>query len=312
MADDQRVETVLAVAADMEERRALRGADPFVQVAGVVRRSQAVDLDVEHPRRVRAVDEGVHPARRQLGHQLVDGQDEGRGRRDVVEHGQAGPRRDRGQHPFDDVLGAGGGKGKRHGHHSGAAGRGRDRQHVAAGVVLVVGRQQLVAGGEGEPAEDGIHAGGGVVDEGEVVRIGADERAERGPRRVEEALQVAGEERDRLGLHPLPDGALRVEDRGRGRSEGAVVHELDGRVERPEGAELGRHAAAIVDPMAAPPSPGPAPPRAVICDLDGTLVDTVPTRIEAWLATFAAFGLPPIATTSRPSSAPTGSGSPSR
>jgi HAD superfamily hydrolase (TIGR01509 family) len=30
----------------------------------------------------------------------------------------------------------------------------------------------------------------------------------------------------------------------------------------------------------------------VICDLDGTLVDTVPTRIEAWLATFAEFGLP--------------------
>jgi HAD superfamily hydrolase (TIGR01509 family) len=34
------------------------------------------------------------------------------------------------------------------------------------------------------------------------------------------------------------------------------------------------------------------PPRAVICDLDGTLVDTVPTRVEAWLATFTAFDLP--------------------
>lgn len=33
-------------------------------------------------------------------------------------------------------------------------------------------------------------------------------------------------------------------------------------------------------------------PRAVVCDLDGTLVDTVPTRIRAWLRTFAEFGIP--------------------
>ncbi len=35
--------------------------------------------------------------------------------------------------------------------------------------------------------------------------------------------------------------------------------------------------------------PGPA---AVILDLDGTLVDTVETRIRAWLATFAEFSIP--------------------
>lgn len=33
-------------------------------------------------------------------------------------------------------------------------------------------------------------------------------------------------------------------------------------------------------------------PAAVVCDLDGTLVDTVPTRIAAWLRTFEEFGLP--------------------
>ncbi|HEY7738090.1 MAG TPA: HAD family phosphatase [Candidatus Limnocylindria bacterium] len=33
-------------------------------------------------------------------------------------------------------------------------------------------------------------------------------------------------------------------------------------------------------------------PEAVICDLDGTLVDTVPTRITAWLTTFAEFDIP--------------------
>ena len=33
-------------------------------------------------------------------------------------------------------------------------------------------------------------------------------------------------------------------------------------------------------------------PRAVLLDLDGTLVDTVETRIEAWLRTFDEFGIP--------------------
>lgn len=38
--------------------------------------------------------------------------------------------------------------------------------------------------------------------------------------------------------------------------------------------------------------PGLPRPVAVICDLDGTLVDTVPIRIRAWLQTFAEFEIP--------------------
>ena len=39
-------------------------------------------------------------------------------------------------------------------------------------------------------------------------------------------------------------------------------------------------------------SPSPPRPAAVILDLDGTLVDTVDTRIRAWLAVFAEFDIP--------------------
>jgi HAD superfamily hydrolase (TIGR01509 family) len=42
--------------------------------------------------------------------------------------------------------------------------------------------------------------------------------------------------------------------------------------------------------MSTPPSP--PRPTAVILDLDGTLVDTVETRIRAWLAVFAEVGIP--------------------
>ena len=44
--------------------------------------------------------------------------------------------------------------------------------------------------------------------------------------------------------------------------------------------------------MAVPLNPVLPAPEAVICDLDGTLVDTVPTRIEAWMRTFAEVELP--------------------
>lgn len=38
--------------------------------------------------------------------------------------------------------------------------------------------------------------------------------------------------------------------------------------------------------------PNPSRPDAVLFDLDGTLVDTVPARIEAWVAVFEEFGIP--------------------
>ena len=34
-------------------------------------------------------------------------------------------------------------------------------------------------------------------------------------------------------------------------------------------------------------------PRAIIFDLDGTLVDTVDTRVDAWMETFPRFGIHP-------------------
>lgn len=38
--------------------------------------------------------------------------------------------------------------------------------------------------------------------------------------------------------------------------------------------------------------PNPQRPDAILFDLDGTLVDTVPARISAWTAVFAEFGIP--------------------
>ena len=54
-----------------------------------------------------------------------------------------------------------------------------EREQQLDRAVLVLGREDLVAGGERERAEDGVHPGGRVEDEGEVVRGRADVRPER-------------------------------------------------------------------------------------------------------------------------------------
>jgi HAD superfamily hydrolase (TIGR01509 family) len=124
------------------------------------------------------------------------------------------------------------------------------------------------------------------VDEGELVRIGTDEPSELAARRVERGLEVAREERDRLALHPLALRGLRLENRPRRGPVRPMVQEPDRRIEVPESRQVGRHAPRIVPMVTALPAPS-----ALVFDLDGTLVDTVPVRIASWLAAFAAAGI---------------------
>jgi hypothetical protein len=72
-----------------------------VAVADGVRGADPVEVDVDHPRRMRPVDERVDPAVLELGNDFSHGEDERRRARDVIQQHQprAGP--DRGQ---DDLA----------------------------------------------------------------------------------------------------------------------------------------------------------------------------------------------------------------
>ena len=152
--------------------------------------------------------------------------------------GEPGPIRRRGEDPLDGVV---------LGHRRERQARDDDARAIARGhvagdvqdrVVLVVGREDLVArlrtASERSTAFD---AAGRVRDQGEVVRVCADERPERPANLLEAAVEVSGEELDRLRLEPVAPLALDLEDLDGARAVRAVVEERDLRIESPVGGQ---------------------------------------------------------------------------
>ena len=81
---------------------------------------------------------------------------------------------------------------------------GDERKQQFDRAVLVLGREDLVAGGQREGAENGVHPGSGVEDEGEVVRGRADVRPERLTHTGELVAEPPLEQVDRRALELAP------------------------------------------------------------------------------------------------------------
>ena len=105
VADDERPDALLAVAPHVEEGAALRRAHPLVAVPGRVRRTDGLEVDLDHARRMRGVDERLDPAVRERRDDLGHRQHERRRAGDVVEHDEPRPRADGRQHGVARHLG---------------------------------------------------------------------------------------------------------------------------------------------------------------------------------------------------------------
>ena len=90
---------------------------------------------------------------------------------------------------------------------------------VAAGVVLVVGHQQLVSPLKPETAKNGVDAGGRVGNEHEVVGTSSQEPRQNPARLIELPEIVVIEEDQRLAFDLESDARLLVEHRLRSRAE---------------------------------------------------------------------------------------------
>ena len=101
------------------------------------------------------------------------------------------------------------------------------RSGIEAGVVLVVRRQDLVAGLELERAEDRVDAGRGVGHERDVVGVGVDQAGKRGARAIEMPFELSVQELDRVALHARAPFGLVLQHGPRARSERAMVEVRD-------------------------------------------------------------------------------------
>ncbi len=228
------MQALLPVLPHVQERGALRRAEPLVGVRRVIGRAEAREVERDHPEGVRAVHQRVHAARRKLGDETLDREDERRRARDVIQDREARVRRNARENAGNDFL-FGTQRKRNFRHDDSRAGAGRHVvESLLARGVRVVRREEFVAGGERERADDRVHARRRVRDEREVVAVRPDERRQSRARAGDEVRQRADVEIHGLLLELEPQLRLFREDRLRARPERAVVQVGDGRVEKPE------------------------------------------------------------------------------
>ena len=204
-----------------------------MKVAGVVSGADGAEIERDLSRGVCTVDERVDAARAHLRNDALDRQNERGLAGDVIDQQQARALGDFPQHALDYVVRRGDGERHVDDHDLRAGEAAGVVEHVARGVVFVRGDEQLVVLVEVERAQHGIDAGGCVGDEGDVLRLRADERRDLGARGVEQRLELAHHEPHRLALQPCAVLVLLGQHcDGRG-AEGAVIEVGDGGVKKP-------------------------------------------------------------------------------
>jgi hypothetical protein len=234
VADHQRAHALSPVGPDIEEPRTLRRADPLVAVPRVVCGAERPEVERHHAGGVGAVDQRVDTLRRELADEGLDRQDEPCRARHMVDERQPRPRSHPGEHRLQRLLRRRHGERQRRHDDTDPRARRDGVDGVPAGVVGVVRGEDLVPRREVNGPEHGVHARGRIRDEGEAVRIGPDEGAQRPARFVQQPLQFPGQEPRRLGFQPVPEARLGVQHRAGAGAERSVIEEGDTSVEGPE------------------------------------------------------------------------------
>ncbi len=237
VADDHRDEVGLAILARDEKTGPLGRAQPLVAVADVVSRAEGGEVERQHPRRVRAVDEDVDPACLQFGADPRHREDQRRRAGHVIDEREPGARGDRGEDGVGHVVGAVERERDPRDHDPCAGTLGDPVEGVLARVVGVVGGEQLVAGVEAERAQDRVHARRRVGDEDQILGVRVDEVGERAPGGVEPGLELAIEERDRAVLENGAQPRLLGLDGARAGTKRAMVEKREVGIEAEERAQ---------------------------------------------------------------------------
>ena len=192
-------------------------------VAGVPVGVQRGQVQRHHARPVRAVDQHLRPGLLAKRHQPLQRQHQRAGRGDVVEHDEPRLRSQLRRHRFDDRVGTRSREGKQRLDHRSTGAPGHMAHRVAHRAVAVVEHQDLVAGPKAQRAQHGVAARGRIVDEADVLRLGAHEGGEPRGRLAQQRRQLDRHEARRLRFQLAAPVVLGVAHRHRHGAERAVV-----------------------------------------------------------------------------------------
>src|SRR5438132_9647581 len=144
-AHHQRLDQVLQLGSHVQEPGAFGRRQPLVAVAAIEVSFQPRQVDVDLPRRVRAVDDRPDASLPGSRNEPLDRQGYRRGRGDVAEKQDARAGRETGPHRFDHLVGVADWQWQRLDHQFGLAVLRHEGPRALERAVFVVGGQNLVA-----------------------------------------------------------------------------------------------------------------------------------------------------------------------
>ena len=236
--DDGRIQPVLAFGGGPEERGTLRRAQPLVAVAGVPIGAGRRHIQINLPRRVRAIHQHRDIPRVAQGRNLGHRQHQSARRGDVIDHRQPRARRDRRRHRLQNRGGGRAGERNQRLGHARTGPFGDEPDCVPHRAIAMRQHQDLVIRLQAQRPQHGVASGGRVVDEHHVIPARADEPRQPIRRRPQRVRHHRPHEPGRLRLHPIAPGPLFGQHRQRRRAEGAVVDRQEIRIEPPQAAAL--------------------------------------------------------------------------
>ena len=177
--DRRRTHAIPAILTHMQEGGSLRGAKPLVTVARVVSGPKGAKVQGDLPRRVSSIYEHINAPTLQSIHKPSDREQHPRWTGDVIEQGQhsvlGGGLHDR----VKGFVGTGAGKRQCCLHQLRSRAIANKLSSVVAGVVPLIGDQNLIGGLELEGAQDCVDPAGCVGNEDESPHIAANKGSKR-------------------------------------------------------------------------------------------------------------------------------------
>jgi hypothetical protein len=169
------MQVILAVGPRIQERRALRRAQPLVAVAGIPVRAKSTHVERHLRRPVRAIDQHGDAGRMTRLDNILQRQHQRAARGDVIDHGEPCAWRHRCCDVGDDCIGRGMREWHLGFHHAGAGAFTQVANRIAYCAIAMAQHHDFIIRSEMQRTQHRVATGRRVLDKRDVLAVGADE-----------------------------------------------------------------------------------------------------------------------------------------